>query len=103
MLFLEMKAKPVYWVCNEVVSVLRESNIKRPYNTKHAYTFGKFKGQFHDNEVYTQKSKFSEHQLLFKNMFSLLESLVKERCAELDIIAKILLPFSDGEIVKEFL
>jgi len=54
MLLLEMKAKPVYWVCNEVVSVLRESNIKRPYNTKHAYTFGKFKGQFHENKVYTK-------------------------------------------------
>jgi len=102
MLLLEMKAKPVYWMCNEVVSVPRECNIKRPYNTKHAYTFGKFKGQFHD-KVYTQKSKFSEHQLLFKTIFSLLESLVKVRYAELEIIAKILLPFSYGEIVKEFL
>jgi len=36
-------------------------------------------------------------------MFSLLESLVKEKFAELEIITKILLPFSDGEIVKEFL
>jgi hypothetical protein len=36
-------------------------------------------------------------------MFSLLESLVKMRYAELEIIARILLPFSDGEIVKEFL
>jgi hypothetical protein len=61
------------------------------------------KGQFHDNKVYTQKSKFSEHQLLFKDMFSLLESLVKVRYAELEIIAQILLPFSDGEIAKEFL
>jgi hypothetical protein len=103
MLLLEMKAKPFYWVCNEVVSFPRESNIKRPYNTKHAYTFGKFKGHFHDNKVYTQKNKCSEHQLLFKNMFSLLESLVKVRYAELEIIAKILLPFSDGEIVKKFL
>jgi hypothetical protein len=43
MLFLEMKAKPVDWMHSEVVSVLGESNIQRPCNTKHAYTFGKFK------------------------------------------------------------
>jgi hypothetical protein len=39
----EMETKPVDWMCSEVVLVLRESNIKRPYNTKHAYTFGKLK------------------------------------------------------------
>jgi hypothetical protein len=32
----------------------------------------------------------------------MLESLVKVRYAELEIITKILFPFSDGEIVKEF-
>jgi hypothetical protein len=36
-------------------------------------------------------------------MFSQLESLVRVRYAELEIVTKILLPFSDGEIVKEFL
>lgn len=49
------------------------------------------------------KVNFQEHQLLFKNMFYLLESFFKVRCAELEIITKILLPFSDGGIVKEFL
>lgn len=55
--FVEIKTKPICLICNDAVSVLKEYNIKRHYETKHANKFDKYKGQFRQDQVNDLKKK----------------------------------------------
>ena len=88
-------------ICSEAISVFKEYNIKRHYDTKHAFSYDKFEGQFREDKVSELKTKLSGQQLIFKNVSLQTESLVKASYAVAEIIAKNSKPFSDGEFVKE--
>ena len=60
-----IKTKPICLICNESVSVLKEYNIKRHYETKHANKFDKYKGQFRQDQVNDLKRKMSAQQKIF--------------------------------------
>ena len=99
--FTEVNKKAVCLICSEAVSVFKEYNIKRHYDTKHAFSYDKFEGQFREDKVSELKTKLSGQQLIFKNVSLQTESLVKASYAVAEIIAKKSKPFSDGEFVKE--
>lgn len=61
---MEIKTKPTCLICNESVSVLKEYNIKRHNETKHANKFNKHKGQFRQDQANDLK-KFSAQQKIF--------------------------------------
>ena len=42
--FVVFKSKPMCVICNEIVSIKKEYNIKRHYDTKHAKTYGDYTG-----------------------------------------------------------
>uniref|UniRef100_A0A6P7HAL3 General transcription factor II-I repeat domain-containing protein 2A-like n=1 Tax=Diabrotica virgifera virgifera TaxID=50390 RepID=A0A6P7HAL3_DIAVI len=101
--FVEFKTKPICLICNESVSVMKEYNIKRHYDTKHANKFDKYKGQFRQDQVNSLKRKLSAQQQVFTRANPESTCYVKASYAIAAILAKKSKPFSDGEIVKECL
>lgn len=77
-------------ICNEAISIRKESNIEGHCDTKYATIFEKFKGQFHEDEVSELRSKTSGMQSLFKDIqsSSVSELLVKVSYIVAAIIVK---------------
>lgn len=101
--FVEFKTKPICLICNNSVSVLKEYNIKRHYETKHANKFDKYKGQFRVDQVNLLKRKLSAQHQIFSKAAQESACYVKASYAVAMILAKKSKPYCDGEIVKECL
>lgn len=54
-----MKKKIVYLLYKESISVLKEFNVKRHYNTKHASTFVTYQGQFCKDKLSELETKLT--------------------------------------------
>lgn len=63
--FVEFKTKPICLICNNSVSVLKEYNIKRHYEAKHANKFDKYEGKFRQDQVHELKRKLSTQRQIF--------------------------------------
>lgn len=87
--FTEVNKKAVCLICSEAITVFKEYNIKRHYDTKHAFSYDKFEGQFREDKVSELKTKLSGQQLIFKNVSLQTESLVKASYAVAEIIETI--------------
>lgn len=76
-LFVEMGQKPVCLVCNESISVMKEFNLKRHYETKHAKKFDTLHGQLRSDRVLDLKRKLKNQQFSFlkPTVFELREAI----------------------------
>ncbi|XP_063989608.1 general transcription factor II-I repeat domain-containing protein 2-like [Diachasmimorpha longicaudata] len=101
--FVEFKTKPICLICNEYVSVMKEYNIKRHYETKHANKFDQYKGKFRKDQVKSLQIKFSAQEQIFTRATSESTCYVKASYAVAAILGKKSKAFSEGEIVKECL
>jgi hypothetical protein len=50
-LFVQIQQEPVCLICNEPVSAMKEYNLKRHYDTKHASKLDTIQGQLRSDEV----------------------------------------------------
>lgn len=82
---------------------MKEYNIKRHDETKHANKFDKYKGQFRQDKVNDLKQKLSTQQQIFTKASTESRCYVKASYAVAMILAKKSKPYSDGGIVKECL
>jgi hypothetical protein len=55
--FVQILQKPVCLICNESVSVMKEYNLKRHYDTKHASKLDTIQEQLRSDEVADLKEK----------------------------------------------
>uniref|UniRef100_A0AAG5DQE7 SPIN-DOC-like zinc-finger domain-containing protein n=1 Tax=Anopheles atroparvus TaxID=41427 RepID=A0AAG5DQE7_ANOAO len=99
--FAKHGEKALCVICNEIVSVLKEYNLRRHYQTKHEEKYRQWEGE-------ERSEKFSKlhHQISFqKAMFTKLsddnESVTNASYKVAYILAKRGKPFTDGELVKE--
>ena len=65
-LFIENRGKSVCLVCTETVACLKEYNIKRHYDTKHATTHKKLKRQARQDEIRRLGKQLTGQQMLFQ-------------------------------------
>lgn len=100
-LFVEVSQKPICLVCNESVAVMKEYNLKRHYETKHAANFNMFQGQVRCDKVCDLKKKLKNQQFTFKKPSIETEACVKVSYAIAEKIAKKSKPFIEGEFIKE--
>ena len=49
--FDELKGKPTCLICMQNIAVVKEYNIRRHYNSKHASKYDKFSGKFHEEHL----------------------------------------------------
>jgi hypothetical protein len=99
----EHKRKPVYLIFLDTVSVFKEYNLKRHYNTKHAEIYENLQGQTRKKTVSDSRKKLTSQQTLMTKSTNYSEITVKASYALSENIAKRLKPYSDGEFVKECL
>uniref|UniRef100_A0AAG5DSR4 SPIN-DOC-like zinc-finger domain-containing protein n=1 Tax=Anopheles atroparvus TaxID=41427 RepID=A0AAG5DSR4_ANOAO len=99
--FAKHGEKALCVICNEIVSVLKEYNLRRHYQTKHEEKYRQWEGE-------ERSEKFSKlhHQISFqKAMFTKLsddnESVTNASYKVAYILAKRGKPYTDGELVKE--
>lgn len=101
--FVEFRSKPVCLICRESVSVLKEYNVKRHYDTKHADKFHQYQGLIRHEKVSDLKKQLSGQQQIFTKAAAESIHHVKASYAVALILAKKSKPYSDGEVVKECL
>ena len=98
--FVCVKGKPVCLICNESVSVRNHYNLKTNYTTKHA-TYEALSGQEREDKLEVLRKAFDAQQNVFRNQNTDVENVVRASYAVSKLIGKKLMPFTDGEFIKE--
>ena len=78
--YVPIIAKPACLICHEAVSVSKEYNIERHYETKHASNLDHLQGQLHVDKVNRLQSDLKCQQNLFKRLREESEACVKVSC-----------------------
>lgn len=99
-LFTEFKGKPMCLVCLETISVIKDYNLSRHYNSLHKVKYEKYTGAARTAIVADLKSKVCQQQHLFTRAITTQESALKASYAVSLELAKAKKPLSDGEMVK---
>lgn len=94
--FVNIKNKPVCLICNETVSVMKEYNLKRHYDAKHASKMDSIQGQFRIDKVRDLKKKLENQQSSFTRQSADSKLCVKVSYIISEQIAKKSKPFTDG-------
>ncbi|KAL4127519.1 hypothetical protein QTP88_011686 [Uroleucon formosanum] len=93
--------KIICLICKESISVLKEYNIRRHYETKHKTTFSKFTEKLRLDKLQSLQNNFSSQQLLFKKQKKINEAATKASFRISHLLAKRGKAFSDGSLIKE--
>lgn len=99
-LFIEVDAKPVCLVCNQQVSVLKEYNIRRHYETHHKKKYGDFEGQLRSDEIKKLKARMKIQQSTFTRRRDIAEGSVMASYLISYELVRASKPYSDGDVVK---
>lgn len=99
--FIEFKGKPLCLICQKSISVVKEYNLKRHYDTEHKAKFDCLEGEIRKRKISTLKSSLQNQQNIFKVVADNSESNVRASYRVAEILAKSGRPFTDSELVKE--
>lgn len=99
--FIEYKGKPLCLICQKTISVVKEYNLKRHYDTEHKTKFGCLAGESRKIKISNLKLLLKNQQSTFKIVADTSESAVRASYRVAEIIAKHGRPFTDSELVKE--
>ncbi|XP_029656188.1 general transcription factor II-I repeat domain-containing protein 2A-like [Octopus sinensis] len=95
-------SKPTCLICKEKVSVVKEYNVRRHYETKHS-EYAKFSKELKTRKLDSLKSELRNQQRLLNSSIHSSSDTVKASYSVAMIISKRMKSFSDGEFVKECL
>lgn len=101
--FTLVKDKPICLVCNESIAVIKEFNIKRHFDTKHASKFENLSGNLRAGKLRELQRQMIHQHSVFKKQNSESESLVKASYVISEKIARSSKSFMEGEFIKECL
>ena len=96
-------SKPLCLICNESVALVKSSNLKRHYETKHS----KFEGMYQQkteerkNKIDRLKSQYERSTTILINSMTIQEKATECSLRIAWILGKHKKPFIDAEIVKE--
>ena len=99
--FVNFKEKPLCLLCLESLSVLKECNVKRHYDSKHAATMDGIQGKMRAEKVEDLKRKLHSQQNTLRKPTGEAEAVVQVSCVLAQKIAAKSRPFADGEFIKE--
>ena len=95
--------KLVCLLCRESLSVMKEFNCKRHYETKHAAVYNELNGDLRRKKIEQLKKTLSVEQSFFTRKSQETKCLTRASCKVAQIIAKSSRPFTDGDFVRECL
>ncbi|XP_070761850.1 general transcription factor II-I repeat domain-containing protein 2-like [Enoplosus armatus] len=99
-LFTEIHGKPLCLVCLQQVSVLKEYNIRRHYETLHGEKYNSLQGQLRREKINELLVGLRKQQSTFTQSREVSEAAVKASYLIASEIALASKPYSDGEFVK---
>ena len=99
-LFTEMHGKPLCLVCLQQVSVLKEYNIRRHYETHHSEKYDGLQGQLRRDKINELLAGLRKQQSTFIQSREVSEAAVKASYLIASEIALAPKPYSDGDFVK---
>ena len=99
-LFTEVNGKAVCLVCSQHVSVLKEYNLRRHYETLHAVKYNNFQGHQRREKVNELLAGLKKQQSVFTHSREISDAAVKASYLIANEIAVASKPFSEGEFVK---
>ncbi|XP_066945200.1 general transcription factor II-I repeat domain-containing protein 2-like [Macrobrachium rosenbergii] len=99
-LFTEVNTKPVCLVCNQQVSVLKEYNIRRHYETHHEEKYHHLQGQLRKEKINELLTGLKKQQSAFTRSREVSDAAVKASYLIANELVQASKPFSDGEFVK---
>jgi hypothetical protein len=99
--FSVVRDKTVCVIFNKGVSVPKEYNLRRHYETLHKDKFGVLAGKLREDKLKNLKSDLQRQQNIFTVSTKSNDAAVHASFAISQIIAKKSKPFTDGEYVKE--
>ena len=97
----EIKGKVVCLICSETLSVMKEFNSRRHYESKHAATYDELQGELRKNKIEKLKKNLSSQRNLFFKQSSEMSQFTSASCKVAQFIAKSSRPFSDGDFLKD--
>ncbi|XP_029656889.1 general transcription factor II-I repeat domain-containing protein 2-like [Octopus sinensis] len=96
----ELKQKAYCLICHEHLSVMKEYNIRRHYETNHAPIYSKYTGKLREDKVESLKRTLQIQQGLIKKNFENNENVTRAGYEITKIISQHGKPFSDGMYIK---
>jgi hypothetical protein len=99
--FSVVRDRIVCLICNKGVSLPKEYDLRRHYETLHKDTLGVFEGKLREDKLKNLKSNLQRQQNIFTVATKSNEAAVHASFATSQIIANKSKPFTDGEYVKE--
>lgn len=99
-LFTETHGKPLCLVCLQQVSVCKEYNIRRHYETHHSAKYDSLQGQLRTDKVNELLAGLRKQQSTFTRSREVSEAAVKASYLIASEIALASKPYSDGDFVK---
>lgn len=99
--FVQSNGKALCLVCQETVSVLKEYNIRRHYDTNHREKMHGMQGLQRSQKIEDMKNKLAKQQSIFMKRSNDNIAAVRASYHVAQLIADKGKPFTDGEFVKE--
>lgn len=99
--FIEYNGKPLCLICQKSISVTKEYNLKRHYDTEHKAQFESLEGEIRKRKISALKSSLKNQQNVFKVVTNNTESSLRASYRVAEILAKSGRPFTDSELVKD--
>lgn len=97
--FVEVKGIPTCLICRQRVSVTKEYNLRRHYETNHG-NYDKYVDKIREDKVRSMKNQLNLQQKLFFNANKTSDAAVKCSYVISEKIARASKPFTDGEFIK---
>jgi hypothetical protein len=97
----ESDGKPVCFICQRTVSVMKEYNIKSHYKNEHKGKFDCLTGELRKRKISNLKASLIGQQNIFNVKCIRNESGVRASYVVAEVIAKTGRPFTDSEFVKQ--
>lgn len=101
--FVEVKNIPTCLICKQSVSVSKEYNLRRHYETNHSKNYDQYTEKMRDEKLNELKKGLKFQQSLFLNANKISDAAVKCSYVLSEKIARASKPFTDGEFIKECL
>ncbi|CAH1173813.1 unnamed protein product [Phaedon cochleariae] len=99
--FINYNGKPLCLICQKTITIQKEYNVKRHYDTEHKTKFACLVGDGRKIKINSLKSSMKNQQNVFKVQIQNNESNVRASIRVAEILAKSGRPFSDSELIKQ--
>uniref|UniRef100_A0A8C5LZB9 General transcription factor II-I repeat domain-containing protein 2-like n=1 Tax=Leptobrachium leishanense TaxID=445787 RepID=A0A8C5LZB9_9ANUR len=99
--FVEHNKMATCLICNEKVAVLKDYNLKRHYNTKHADQCAKYNREERERQIVQLQKGLSMQQNQFKRAKKECDAAVEASYVVCEQVAKAGKPFTEGQFLKD--